>query len=234
MNAPARVGLNQTVKPGETVDVSILMEAPTYPGSYTGYWKLADSDGNTFGVGAHAGDSFWVNIKVAGADQMVYNFAASYCDAAWRSGTTNPLSCPGDEGDNDTGYVVKKENPIREDGGVENESGLVTSPDNANNGYIYGIYPDFTVKKGDLFKAVVGCEHDSPGCNVIFELRYQIDGGPIRTLASWHEVYEKQARSVTVDLSSLAGHKVNFILYVKNNGTATNNRALWLLPRIMR
>ncbi len=234
LNAPARVGLSQTVRPGETIEVSILMEAPTFPGSYTGYWMLADSNGNRFGVGPDADDSFWVNIKVAEADKMVYDFSAAYCNAIWRSGTTSPLPCPGDESDHATGFVVKKDHPIRESGGVENEPGLVTSPDNADEGYIYGVFPDFTVQKGDLFKAVIGCEYDSPGCNVIFELRYQINGGPMKTLASWHEVYEKQERSVTVDLSSLAGYEVNFVLYVKNNGTATNNRALWLLPRIMR
>jgi hypothetical protein len=234
MNAPNRIGLNRRVNPGEFVDISILMEAPTYPGTYTGYWMLADEAGDRFGVGPEGEESFWVSITVKAAEKSVYDFAANYCDAVWRSGTTDPLPCPGDTASNDTGYVVRKENPIREDGGVENEAGLVTSPDNANKGVISGRFPAFTVQKGDLFKAVIGCEHDSPGCNVLFELRYRIDGGAVQTLASWHEVYEGQHRSVTVDLSSLAGYEVNFILVVKNNGTPTNNRALWLLPRIMR
>ncbi len=234
MNAPARVGLPTSVAPGQTIDLSLLMEAPTYPGTYTGYWILADADDNRFGYGPRAAESFWVKIKVDTADEIVYNFAQHVCDAAWRSGTTNPLPCPGDESDNDIGYVVAKTDPIRESGGIENELSLATSPDNADNGVIYGVYPAFTVQSGDLFKTVVGCEFDSPGCDVIFELRYQINGGTVRTLASWHEVYEGQTRSVTVNLSDLAGYKVNFILTVKNNGTSQNNRALWILPRIMR
>jgi hypothetical protein len=234
LDAPTRVGLPTSVAPGQTIDLSLLMEAPTYPGTYTGYWILADADDNRFGYGPRAAESFWVKIKVDAADEIVYNFARHVCDAAWRSGTTHPLPCPGDESDNDIGYVVSKENPLRESGGIENELSLVTSPDNADEGIIYGIYPAFTVQSGDLFKTVVGCEFDSPGCDVIFELRYQINGGTVRTLASWHEVDEGQTRSVTVNLSDLAGYKVTFILTVRNNGTSLNNRALWILPRIMR
>lgn len=233
-NAPLRVGMPKTVAPGDIVDISLLLEAPTTPGEYTGYFILADEEGDRFGVGSDGEGELWVNIVVQSSDEIAYNFVENYCDGEWQSRSTDPLSCPGSEADNGIGYVVRKDNLIREAGGVENEPSLVTSPDNASNGYILGVFPDIRVQEGDLFKSVIGCENDSPNCNLIFELRYQIGGGTTRTLASWHQVYDGQIDSVTVNLSDLAGYTVNFILYVKNNGTAVNNRGFWIAPRIMR
>lgn len=233
-NAPLRVGMPKTVDPGEVVEISLLLEAPTTPGEYTGYFMLADEDGDRFGVGPDGEDQIWVNIVVQSSDEIAYSFVENYCDGEWQTRSTNPLACPGSETENDTGYVVRKENLVREEGGIENEPSLVTSPDNAVNGYIFGVFPNIRVQEGDLFKSVIGCEHDSPNCNLVFELRYQISGGTTRTLASWHQVYDGQIDSVTVNLSELAGYTVNFILYVENNGTAVNNRGFWIAPRIMR
>jgi len=233
-NAPLRVGMPKTVLPGEVVDISLLLEAPITPGEYSGYFMLADEDGDRFGVGPDGEGQIWVNIIVQSSDEIVYNLVDNYCDAEWQTRSTDPLPCPGSEANNDTGYVVRKDNLIREGGGIENEPALVTSPDNADNGFIFGVFPNVRVQEGDLFKSVIGCENDSPNCNLIFELRYQINGGTTRTLASWHQVYDGQFDSVTVNLSELAGYTVNFILYVKNNGTAINNRGFWIAPRILR
>lgn len=233
-NAPLRTRFGETVRPGESVTVSVQLEAPISPENYTGYFMLEDDEGERFGVGADANESIWVNIVVSPADQIIYNFVNNYCEAAWQSGTTVPLPCPGDETAQNSGFVVRKDNPRREDGAVENEPGLITSPDDADRGYIFGIFPAIDIEEGDLFRSVIGCEYDNPGCNLIFELRYQISGGRIRTLANWHEVYDAQYRSINVNLSDLAGYRVNFILYIENNGTALNNRGLWLMPRIMR
>jgi len=43
------VMLERTVLPGEEIDVSVNMIAPSGAGSYTGYWKLADASGRKFG-----------------------------------------------------------------------------------------------------------------------------------------------------------------------------------------
>jgi len=41
--------LERSVMPGEEIDVSVNMTAPSGGGSYTGYWKLADPSGRKFG-----------------------------------------------------------------------------------------------------------------------------------------------------------------------------------------
>lgn len=62
MNGPAVQQLTQVVNPGETVDISVELIAPTTPGTYRGYWRLRDASGNSFGL--TNGNDFWVEIKV--------------------------------------------------------------------------------------------------------------------------------------------------------------------------
>lgn len=233
-NAPVRIGMPRFVEPGETVDISLLLEAPTYPGSYTGYFMLSDGEGDRFGTGVDADQQIWVSIIVRSPDEVILNLAEIYCEAAWRSSVEDTLPCPGDESSNQTGFVVRKQNPIREDGTPENEPGLITSPDNSDYGYIYGIFPSYIVQEGDIFKCIIGCAYDSPGCDLNFELRYQIGGGTMRTIKSWAEIYDGQFHSIIADLSDLAGFNVNLILFVENNGAAENNIGVWIAPRIMR
>jgi len=64
MGAPPQVNLPHAVEPGETVDVSVDMQAPASPGTYKGYWKLRSDTGQTFGIGDEANEPFWVEIRV--------------------------------------------------------------------------------------------------------------------------------------------------------------------------
>jgi hypothetical protein len=52
------------VAPGQTVDVSVLLTAPSTPGSYSGYWMLRNSSGALFGTGDKANIPFYVDIQV--------------------------------------------------------------------------------------------------------------------------------------------------------------------------
>lgn len=233
MGAPNRIGLSTSVKPGETVDLSVLMEAPAKAGPYQGYWMLEDASGNRFGIGDGGKGSFWVKVVVA--QRVVYNFVDRYCDADWSSYNTDPLPCPGTENDNITGFVYKVNKPTRENGAAEDEAALYISPDNSSeNGKIVGIYPPYDVKDGDVFKAVIGCQYGADKCNLTFELRYRIGSGSVKTLASWREIYDDKMNSVSVDLSSLAGEKVTFYLWVLNYQTAAENIGMWIQPRILR
>jgi peptidoglycan hydrolase-like protein with peptidoglycan-binding domain len=48
-----------TVAPGQTVDVSVNLVAPSTPGTYLGYWIIRDSGGVLFGIET---GRFWVKI----------------------------------------------------------------------------------------------------------------------------------------------------------------------------
>lgn len=89
--------LPKEVKPGETVDISIVMTAPSVLGSYQGNFQLVNPNGVRFGTGSDSKGSFWVKIQVIDGRGMVYNFASNVCDARWSTSKTNPLGCPGKE-----------------------------------------------------------------------------------------------------------------------------------------
>jgi hypothetical protein len=99
---------------------------------------------------------------------------------------------------------------------------------------IMGLFPSTTIQTGDHFKADLACRSEATDCDVIFKLEYRIDGGDIQTLASWPETYDGKTTTVDVDLTSLAGQSVQFVLTVLANGQPTQDQALWVFPRIMR
>jgi hypothetical protein len=66
-NAPASVPLDGDVAPGNTVDLSVDMQAPQTPASYISYWKLRNSNSVLFGIGPSGGSAFWVQIEVVPA-----------------------------------------------------------------------------------------------------------------------------------------------------------------------
>ena len=51
------------VAPGNTVDVSVRLTAPTYGGTVSGQWMLQAPDGTTFGVGCNGQTPVWVSVK---------------------------------------------------------------------------------------------------------------------------------------------------------------------------
>lgn len=63
MGAPAsKTMTNAAVAPGETVDVTVTLTAPTTEGTYKGNFRLQAPDGSTFGIGNSADGVFWVQI----------------------------------------------------------------------------------------------------------------------------------------------------------------------------
>jgi hypothetical protein len=232
MGAPTAVSLSGNVNPGDTVDVSVNMTSPATDGHYVGYWKLRNASGVLFGIGAQASGAFWVDINVSGPVYAAYDFTANYCDASWDNNTVN-LPCPGTQGDNN-GYVIELDHPVMESGKTENRAGLLTVPRNAWNGLIRGTYPPISIQNGDRFRALVNCQYQAYSCDVFFRLDYQIGNGAIYTLGQWHEIYDGLFYPVSVDLSSLAGRNVKFMLVVTANGSPNQDYALWVGPQIIR
>lgn len=65
MGGPAAQALAGSVAPGQTVDLSITLKAPTAPGTYRGYWRLRNAAGVLMPVAnGFRGTSFFVEIKV--------------------------------------------------------------------------------------------------------------------------------------------------------------------------
>ena len=228
MDAPASTQLTTgTVKPGESVVVTMDLEAPIAAGTHRGEFKLRNANGVLFGLGSKD-STFWVEIDVEGT---LYDFVENYCtsDVTWASGA-GTLPCPGTSGDTE-GWVRKANVPKLENGVSENEPGLVMQPEMVTDGWVKGTFPAISVTSGVYFRALIGC-NSTEACDVFFVLKYKVEGESIKTLDSWHEVQDGTYHKVSVDLSDLAGQEVQFILVVEANGSPSNDEALWVAPRI--
>lgn len=235
MGAPNFVDFPKQVKPGESIDISVSLIAPGTPGKYTAHFMLVDQNGNRFGPKSDGKGTFWANIESIRGTGVVFNFAAEACRATWTSnGSSDPLKCPGKTSDISSGYVIAKAEPIREDGGKENEPGLITRPDNTSSGFITGRFPEIAIQSGDKFRATIQCEGGMDDCDIYFTLQAQGGSEGMVELGTWHEVYDGHWNPIVVDLSSFAGRNVTFYLTVRNGSTAADNSGLWLNPIIYR
>jgi hypothetical protein len=126
-------------------------------------------------------------------------------------------------------------NPKLETGATDSRPGLLTFPQNKQDGYIQGFYPPFKVQSGDRFRSTINCENGSTNCYVAFRLDYQTGTNPIKTFwGPFLERYEGSVYNVDLDLSSLAGKDIKFILTVLSAGSTAGDRALWVGPYIYR
>jgi hypothetical protein len=234
MDGPTVADLDVVVKPGETVDISLKLRAPSEIGKHTGYWQLRDNNGVVFGLGSAGEKPFWVTIEVIPSRQVVYDLADKYCDATWTS-ASGALPCPGTPGGSlGSGYVIRENNPQLENGSIDDETALFVRVDDSSSGFIQGKFPAITIKNGDRFRAVIGCAYPNKNCTVRFELLYTLDGSTIQSLGSWDEKNEGLFTRVDIDLSSLRDKSVSLILKVSNLGNSTDDLASWLHPRVVR
>jgi len=230
--APSAVNFPINVAPGQTVDLSLDMTAPSSAGHYLSYWKLRNASNVIFGIGTTANKAFWAEINVTSTSGAGYDFTANAPSATWTSGA-GALAFPGTDG-SANGFVLRKDNPKFESGVTSAQPGLLFSPNNLNNGFVQGIYPAFRVNKGDRFQATIGCEYGATTCYVEYRLLYQIGSGAITTFWTFREKYEGLTYNVNLDLSALAGQDVKFILYNFAYGSPAGDRGLWGNPIIAR
>lgn len=232
LGAPKVIDMPGNVANGQVIDISVTMVAPTSAGSYRSNWKLRDASGVLFGVGEKS-SPFYADIRVtASSSGAPLDFIARMCEAKW-SNASESLPCPGNNNDA-RGFVRRIDKPTLESGYIDDEPVLQMHPQMVTDGLIRGTYPSFAVEKGHYFVATIGCGYEEPSCDVTFRLDYQIGNGSIQTLKTWQEKYDKQFALVEVDLSSLAGTDVKFILTVLANGSSHQDRAQWLLPRVIK
>ncbi|MBK9209931.1 MAG: hypothetical protein IPL71_17215 [Anaerolineales bacterium] len=232
MGAPASSALPTTVNPGQTVDITVDMTAPSAAGHYFGYYKFKSATGGVFGIGTTANKSFWVEINVTSSSGTGYDFTANAASAAW-SGGAGALTFPGADG-NANGFALKLDKPKLENGIESAQAGLLFVPNNVSNGYIQASYPAFKVQSGDRFQSTIGCEYGATNCYVTYRLDYQIGSNAVKTFWTFREKYEGLSYNVNLDLSSLAGQDVKFILVISAYGSPTGDRALWVNPVIAR
>ena len=95
--APSAVNFPINVAPGQTVDLSLDMTAPSSAGHYLSYWKLRNASNVIFGIGTTANKAFWAEINVTSTSGAGYDFTANAPSATWTSGA-GALAFPGTDG----------------------------------------------------------------------------------------------------------------------------------------
>ena len=224
--------LTEKVKPGRTIELVLKQTAPKKPGDFQGTWMLRNSKGNTFGIGSQADQPLKVKITVLNVDPSnTYDFMLNYCNAEWWNSKGQAISCTSSPSLSN-GFVLLDTEPYLENG-TSDLPILWVHPDYKNDGGISGKYPAYTVKDGDHFKARIGCIGNYPKCNITFKLLYKVGNGSTQQLGSWHELYGSGTTAIDVDLSHLAGQKVQFILRtVCSNNHPDHAQGFWKTPRI--
>ncbi len=221
-----------TVSPGQEVDVSVNFTAPTDPGSYRSYWRIKNSSGVLIPVlGGTQGRSFFVDIKVV-TTSSGFDLHTQATNANWRSGA-GTLTFGGPDTDAN-GFVMYRNGQKLEDGSTPPKV-LEMYPQWVTDGVITGTYPAYTVVSGEHFKAKIGFLALSDGTcgtgNVKFQLNY-IESGVTKNLGEWAKTCDGNLKDVNVDLSSIAGKTVQFVLAVLANGSASQDSAIWVSPEV--
>lgn len=237
MNAPASVAFPTNVNPGNTVDLSVPMNAPGTTGDYTGSWMLKAANGTTFGVGTGGNVPLTVVIKVITVPtskdtHIIYDFVKNYCSAQWRT-NAGFINCPSNGFDFTNGSITRSYAPVLESGTIDDEGALQTVPATGGDGMIQGQYPSMIIHSGDVFAASLLCSNKMTACSVTFELSYMEKGGTTRTaLGTWNKTLDGNILPVTVDLSSLDGKDVIFFLKVISQGNSKEDLAQWMAARV--
>ncbi len=67
LGAEGIIPLEEEVAPGEQIDITVEMTAPTADGTYTSYWKMRNAASRSFGFGSNGTEAIWTKIVVGGA-----------------------------------------------------------------------------------------------------------------------------------------------------------------------
>ncbi len=78
--AADRIPFSHPVRPGETIDLGVVLKAPAAGGSWQGNWAFDDGRGTRFGIGRSSGP-VWVKITV---DQPVAAGSSGLSGFAWQ------------------------------------------------------------------------------------------------------------------------------------------------------
>ncbi len=235
MGGPDSVPLPSNVAPGQTVDISVNLTAPSVPGAYRGFWMLKNASGAVFGIGTTASKSFWVDIKVPKPYVTGYDFTKDFCSATWHY-NGGPIPCPAvKDRDKVYGYVEKYDNPTLEDGTAAGKPGLLYIMEDGYSKYIQGVYPAMDIFPGDHFQATIGCEGGAVSCYVNYRLEFMNPTTKaLTTIWSSYEKYDGRYVSIDIDLTKFAWKKGHLVLSVYSYGPGKGDRFLWVAPRIAR
>jgi hypothetical protein len=232
MAGKSPVTLGRELAPGDTMEVSVNLVAPAAGGVYSSRWMLQNSSGGTFGL-SPVNQPLSLVVSVGPHVTVALDFVDQACSIAWSS-STGEMKCPNTE-DIASGTVNPVGNTIGEAGVEFNLPSLEVIPSEGPDGKVSGTYNLMQIQENDTFTAIIACSDNQPECNLVFELLADPGDHQLVMLGRWVETTDGAHQKVSVDLSPYAGKTFRLILSVSsNNGTAYDNKGLWISPVILR
>lgn len=226
--SPTAIG---TVSPGQEVDISVNMTAPTANGSYRGYWRIRNTSGVLLPLLGDASGRFFVDIRVA-VSSSGFDLFTRAADASW-VGSAGVVTFGGPDTDAN-GFAMNRTGAKAEDGSILSKA-IEIHPQFVNNGSMTGLYPAYTIVTGERFTARVGFLAKADGTcgagSVKFQLNYK-EAGIVKPLGEWTKSCDGTLKDINVDLTSLAGKNVQIALAVLANGVPDDDSAIWVRPQI--
>lgn len=237
MGAPAAVALPRNVAPGEEVDVSVTLTAPTRDGTFRGNYLLRNASNVLFGLGS-GNKPFWVQVRVNQPGALGFDFLAQAQYAEWVSavGSAPGATLAFGGSDDDPNGVARIRDRVRLETGLTSGKILLTFPRHDADGVISGLFPAYTVQNGDRLRGTLGFLTPGTSCHdgkVRFQINY-LDGSELKMLKQWSKSCSGDLTSVDLDLSSLAGKSLRFALVVIADGSFEDDWAVWNSLRIER
>lgn len=240
LGAQGETTLPKVVRSNATVDVSVDMIAPSTGGTFRSEWKLRNADGEIFGTGAKGNLPIWAQIRVnapAGSGAGAFDFVSSGSSASWYSAAGDSAGTPlafGGSPDDPNGAALLADQ-VRLESGQTSGKVLLLVPMQQEDGYVYGVFPSYQVQSGDHFKARVGFAVNSNGnCGAgkaIFQIAVK-QGEDIQTLQEIPAACDGGLTPIDLNLGSLRGQTVEFILAVRADGSPQDDWAVWNSPQI--
>ena len=175
-------------------------------------------------------------VHISAPGQVALDFVARVCEARWSNNTYN-LPCPGDPINPAQGFIFPTNYAGIEGGQMIEMPMLIGLPgQGGNNGMgLFGRYPAITVQAGDTFFSSAACQGDAH-CEVEFSLEYMDASGNYHAENNWSWIHKFGGGpfNIQLDLSSLTGQTVEFLLVLRAHGPAQDARVAWINPHIAR
>ena len=227
------------VSPGDIVDVTLVLTAPTERGLYTGEWLMEAPDGSLFGMELDGSEPLPVSIEVTGKPstsgfRQIFRLYVDYSTAEWRDQYGPALvSVEGNIGLH--GYAVRETHPMFEGGLQENEPTIVMIPPRGESGFVSGKFPAFLIEPSDYLVTRVGCLEPHKFCDVTLKVLVQVEGeDDVEVLWETEKQYTGAWILVRRNLTRYAGKAVHFIFVVESKGNNVDDVIGWFVPAIIR
>lgn len=214
MEGTSPVPFSKSISPGETIDLSISLTAPSSDGEYEGLWQLQNQNSEKFGIGEDGEKPIWVKINVS-ESALGYELKSPTWEDTFKNNKYWYLLDTAN-----THFSIKKGRLIMkaDSPGKRDEWGLATRPD-LENFYILATFKTGDACEGkDRYGLLIRARNPNSGyifsfsCDGSFRI-YRWDGKNYYALEEWKQDSNIFAGANQINRMSILAEDSTFKLY---------------------